>query len=76
MLYQDSYFLVSVKLVFYQRQTHCIDDEDKFQSITDTDNEFIECQTPRKSSNQLANQLKGIYENFEEQYFRSIQSTS
>ena len=48
MLYQDSYFLVSVKLVFYQRQTHCIDDEDKFQSITDTDNEFIECQTPRK----------------------------
>ena len=48
MLYQDSYFLVSVKLVFCQRQTHCIDDEDKFQSITDTDNEFIECQTPRK----------------------------
>ena len=48
MLYQDSYFLVSVKLDFCQRQTHCIDDEDKFQSITDTDNEFIECQTPRK----------------------------
>ena len=30
------------------RQTHCIDDQNKFQSVTDTDNEFIECQTPRK----------------------------
>ena len=29
-------------------ETHCTDDEDKFQPITDTDNEFIECQTPRK----------------------------
>ena len=29
-------------------QTHCIDDQDKFQSVTDTDNEFTECQTPRK----------------------------
>ena len=55
MLYQDSYFLVSVKVVFYQRQTHCIDDEDKFQSITDTDNEFIECQTPRKKLQSTGN---------------------
>ena len=30
------------------RQTHCIDDQNKFQSVTDTDNEFTECQTPRK----------------------------
>ena len=37
-----------VKLNFCQRQTHCTDDEDKVQPITDTDNEFIECQTPRK----------------------------
>ena len=27
---------------------HCIDDQDKFQSVKDTDNEFTECQTPRK----------------------------
>ena len=48
MLYQDSYSAISVKLDFCQRQTHCNDDQDKFQSIIDTDNEFIECQTPRK----------------------------
>ena len=48
MLYQGNYFVVSVKLNFCQRQTHCIDDQDKFQSVTDTDNEFTECQTPRK----------------------------
>ena len=48
MLYQDNYFAVSVKLNFCQRQTHCIDDQDKFQSVKDTDNEFTECQTPRK----------------------------
>ena len=46
MLYQDNYFVVSVKLC--QRQTRCIDDQDKFQSVTDTDNGFTECQTPRK----------------------------
>ena len=48
MLYQDNYFFVSVKLSFCQRQTHCIDDQDKVQSATDTDNGFTECQTPRK----------------------------
>ena len=48
MLYQDNYFVVSVKLNFCQRQTHCIDDQDKFQSVKDTDNEFTECQTSRK----------------------------
>ena len=48
MLYQDNYFVFSVKLNFYQRQTNCIDDQDKFQSVTDTDNEFTECQTPKK----------------------------
>ena len=42
-LYQDNYFLVSVKLNFCQRQTHCIDDQDKFESVTDTDNVFNEC---------------------------------
>ena len=48
MLYQDNYFAISVKLNFCWRQTHCIDDQDKVQSVTDTDNEFTECQTPRK----------------------------
>ena len=47
-MYQDNYFVVSVKINFCQRQTKCIDDQDKFQSIKNTDNEFTECQTPRK----------------------------
>ena len=41
MLYQDRYSAVSVKLDFRDRLT-------VMRSITDTDNEFIECQTPRK----------------------------
>ena len=48
MLYQDNYFVVTVKLNFCQRQTHCIDDQDKVQSVTNTDNEFTESQTARK----------------------------
>ena len=47
-MYQDNYFVVSVKINFCQRQTKCIDDQDKFQSVKDTDNEFTECQTSRK----------------------------
>ena len=31
-----------------ETETHCIHDKDKVQSVTDTDNEFTECQTPRK----------------------------
>ena len=45
---RDNYFAVSVKLNFCQRPPHCIDNQDKVQSVTDTDNEFTECQTPRK----------------------------
>ena len=48
MLHQDNYFAVSVKLYFCWRQTHCIDDQGKVQSVTATENEFTECQTPRK----------------------------
>ena len=48
MQYQDIYLDFSVKLNICQRQTHCIDDQDKFRSVTDTGNEFTECQTPRK----------------------------
>ena len=31
-----------------ETETLCIDDKDKAQSVTDTDNEFIERQTPRR----------------------------
>ena len=48
MLYQDNSFAVSVKLNFCQRQTDCINDEDRVQSVTDTDNELTECESPRK----------------------------
>ena len=48
MLYQENYFDISLRLNFCQRQTHCIDDQHKFQSVTDTNNEFTQCQTPRK----------------------------
>ena len=43
MLYSINDFVVSVKINFCQRQTKCIDDKDKFQSVKDTDNEFNEC---------------------------------
>ena len=54
MLYQDDSFVVNVKLNFCERQTRCIDDQDKFESITDTDNKFTECQTPRKNLQTIA----------------------
>ena len=41
-------FVVSVKINFCQRQAKCIDDQDKFQSVKDTNNELTEYQTPRK----------------------------
>ena len=45
-MHQNNNFVVIVKLNCIQ--THCIDDQDKFQSVTDTGNEFTESQTPRK----------------------------
>ena len=48
-------FVVSVKINFCQRQTKCIDDEDKFQSVKDTDNvNSLNVKHQGKSSNQLA----------------------
>ena len=47
-MYQDNYFVVSVNTNFSYVQTKCIDNQDKFQSLKDTDNEFTKCQTPRK----------------------------
>ena len=49
MLYQDNYFFVSVKLNFCQRQIHCINGQDKVESVADTDSEFTESQTLRKN---------------------------
>ena len=37
-----------------ETETHCIDEEGKFHFDIDTDNDFTECQTPRKNPNQLA----------------------
>ena len=48
MLYQGNYFVVNVKLNFCSRQTHCIADQDKFQPVTDINDEFNKCQIPRK----------------------------
>ena len=47
-MHKNNCFVVSVNINFCQRQTKCIDDQDKFESVKDTDNEFAECQTPRK----------------------------
>ena len=79
MLYQDDSFVINVKLNFCERQTRCIDDQDKFESVTDTDNKFTECQTPRKKLQSIGISLvispvTRIYENFKEQYFRCIKS--
>ena len=53
-MYQDNYFAVSVSTDSCQRQTKCIDDQDKFQSVKNIDNEFTECKHTGKSSNQMA----------------------
>ena len=34
-------------------ETKCIDDQYKFQSVKDTDNEFTECQTARKKAQSI-----------------------
>ena len=68
-MYQENYFAVSVKINIFQRQTKCIDDQDKFQSFKDTGNEFTERQNSKE--NQLAPiswhfMHTRIYENFME----------
>ena len=37
-----------------ETEIDCIDDEGKGQSVTDTDDEFTECQTPRKKLQSMA----------------------
>ena len=61
MLHQDNYFVISVKLNFCQRQTHCIDGQDKFQYVTDTENEFAEGQTSTKKLQSIDISLVSLY---------------
>ena len=58
---QGNYFIVSVKITFWQRQTKCVDDQDKFQPVKDTDNEFTECQTPRKKPQSIGISLVNLH---------------
>ena len=37
-----------------ETETDCVDDEDKSKSVTDTDDEFSESQTPRKKLQSIA----------------------
>ena len=60
-MYQGNYFTVSVKRNFCWRRTHCIDDQDKVQSVTDTRNEFIECQTPKKKLESIGISPVGLH---------------
>ena len=41
--------------LFCWRQTKCIDDQDKLQSVEDFNNEFTECQTARKMLQSVGN---------------------
>ena len=42
-------FCLQCKAKFLLEKAHCTDDQDKFQSATDTDNKFAECQHQGKS---------------------------
>ena len=78
-IHTNTVFVVSVKINFCQRQTHCTDDQHKFKSVKDTDNAFTECQTLRKNLQSIGIYLSvctHFYKNFKEQYFRSIKSKS
>ena len=53
--------VVSVKLNFFQRQAHCIDDQDKVPSVTDTNNEFTECQIRSKELQSVGISLVSLH---------------
>ena len=61
MLEQDNYFAVTIKLNVCYRQTHCIDGQEKVQSIKDTDNEFAQFQTPRKKLQSIGTSLASLH---------------
>ena len=54
------------------RQTECIDDQDKFQFVKDTK---INTKEKAPINWHFSCELTRIYENFKKQYFRSIKST-
>ena len=56
------------------RQTPCINDQDKVQSVKDTDNEFTDTKEKARINWHFTCQLTHIYEKFKEKHFRSIQS--
>ena len=43
-------------------KTNCIDDQDKFPSVTDTDNEFTKCQTPKKKLQSMKTLKSSIWD--------------
>ena len=53
-------FCCQSKTKVCQRQALCIDYQDKVQSVKDTNNEFTECQTPKKKLQQLAFHLSAF----------------
>ena len=53
--------VVSVKLNFFQRQAHCIDDQDKVPFVTDTNNEFTECQIRSKELQSIGISLVSLH---------------
>ena len=62
-----------------ETEIHYTDHEDKVHSSTRTDNEFTECQTPRKKapiSSHFTCQVTCSYEHYKQKYFRSIKNTS
>ena len=60
-MYQGNSFTISIKQNFCWRRTHCIDDQDKVQSVTDTGNEFTECQTPKKKLESIGISPVGLH---------------
>ena len=60
-MYQGNSFTISIKQNLCWRRTHCIDDQDKVQSVTDTGNEFTECQTPKKKLESIGISPVGLH---------------
>ena len=67
MFYRDNYLAVSVKLDFCQKQTDCIDDQDKFRSVADANNE-LKIQSVGISPVSLHGSMKTLKSNISEAY--------
>ena len=55
-----------------ETEIDCIHDEDKVQSVSDTDDKFTECQTPRKNLTRVSNQL-AFHQSVYKQYLSSAE---